>query len=147
VIIALQNRTRKSLIHVKRPLVRIQPGALPQLQFPDLRILLHLQRNLLTEDLYFGRWITCSCALGFQYANRFWWFIKLSHTKRRQPLMPQHLILRNVGADLLFVYDTLLFCQLFQNRKGPSLSFFFLRVIALKFLLMALKNPWRGNYS
>lgn len=44
-------QTRKSLTHLKRPNVGIQPGAKPQLQFLDLRILLHLRKNLLIKEL------------------------------------------------------------------------------------------------
>jgi hypothetical protein len=35
------------------PRVGIQPGVMPQLQFLDLRILLHLRRNLLNEELLY----------------------------------------------------------------------------------------------
>jgi hypothetical protein len=42
---------RKSLIDVKRPHMRIQPAIMPHLEFMDLRILLHFQKNLLIEKL------------------------------------------------------------------------------------------------
>jgi hypothetical protein len=39
------------LTHLQRPHFEIQPGAMPQLQFLHLRVLLHLRKYLLIEEL------------------------------------------------------------------------------------------------
>jgi hypothetical protein len=47
----IYGQTRKSLSHQKQPHFGIQPEVMPQLQFLDMCILLHLRKNLLTEEL------------------------------------------------------------------------------------------------
>jgi hypothetical protein len=51
---SVYRQTRKLLTRLKRPHIRIQPGAIPQLQFLDPSILLHLWKNLLVEKLPFN---------------------------------------------------------------------------------------------
>jgi hypothetical protein len=48
---SVYKQTRKPLTYLKWPHVGIQPGAMPQLQFLELRILLHLRKYLVIEEL------------------------------------------------------------------------------------------------
>jgi hypothetical protein len=47
----IYRQTRKSLTHLKRTPVGIQPGAMPQLQFLYPCLLLRLRKSLLAEEL------------------------------------------------------------------------------------------------
>jgi hypothetical protein len=81
-------QTRKSLTHLQRPLVGMQPGAKLQLQLLDRRLLLHLRKNLLIEGL---PWTLprLFLRLSFPPCKYIHMVSGLSPTRRRQPLVPQ----------------------------------------------------------
>jgi hypothetical protein len=80
---SVYRQTRKLLTHLKRPHVGIQPGAMAQLQFPDLRIRLHFGKNLLIEQLL---WTLHQLFLRLRFlpSKNTLVVSKLSPTERRQ---------------------------------------------------------------
>jgi hypothetical protein len=96
---SVYRQTWKSLTQLKRSQVGILPGAMLHLRFLSLHILLHLQRNLLNDDL---PWAPPQLILRLRFLlYRKTSGFKLSPTEGKQPLLPLwHILLHIVGSLL-----------------------------------------------